>query len=600
MVTLNEYLGDEEPKKNLLNRLFGGDFSKAFRQGFEMTSEDRRDYIQFIRDVENKAEAPRASMTFIQHPGIDVLRQAQVTGDVPGMGIPKISDQSLLYRGNYGMNAGPQQQATIPEIFVDDSADVRKAKEKKIAKMASNYRKELKKLSPATKSGYALGSLASDLTNDASRNLWWLFNASQAIGNIGSEFVANTVNPALFEKESLSLEDAEKAGWVKYKEPDDSSFDPSFETEAEWNARQRADRNNYGRDAVGVRISKDPGSKHPVGRRRFNQNAVQLAATLPIGLAINSGIGLMGRQDGYAATVPNADDPRKSDNLLAEGASRYFLGREGNLLPVEDFLMERPDVTPAEYNAYKGYLRDRDIDLNIFDDGKLNLGGVVKTNPDGIRGAEVSFLGKSLPVNDTWIPALSALAGTAAGAYVPRRLGVKNKAAVLGTLFGGGMGGLLAGTTAGNAMENERRRRNFNERNPNTDYDKFKGRTKDLLDKKMKMTAANPNAAAEREQSGVGFNKRVYQQSLLDNALNQQIQIDSIASEGERTQANAIQNEQLNQLAKAGLIDRQMRYQADGMSSYEAAQRNYDEATAIVAERWLAREAMKQAEKERG
>ena len=543
---------EQRKKKSALQEL-----KDAIVQGYEMTSEDRRDYLQFIRDLEGKAEAPRASMTFIQHPGIEVLRQAQASGDMPNIVRP-ISDESLLHRGNYGLMAGPQMAFDIPVIEPGDAPEVIAKKKADTARLASGYRKQLKDLPNATKAGYALGSMASDITNDASRNLWWLFNASQAIGNIGSEFVANVVNPALFEKENLSINDAVKQGLIRYVEPDDSDFNPDFESSADWDARQRQNISNYRRDKPGVKFSKIRNDPAPIGRRRFNQNAIQAATTLPIGLAINAGIGLMGRREGYAATVPDEDDPRQTSNAVAEVASRYFLGREGNLLPVEDFLLERPDVSAAEYASYKNYLRDRDIDLNPFDDGRVNLGGVLKTNPDGIRGAEVSFLGKSLPVNDTIVPALSALVGTAVGAYIPKRFGMKNKAATIGTLFGGGMAGLAAGTTAGSALENERRRRNFEENNPGIELDQYKKNAADLLELKTKMQRENPNADTERAESKVGFSKRAQQQALQTKALEQQVLIDQLLNTEKKAEANNLMATQQWALKKASAIDQEI------------------------------------------
>ena len=235
----------------------------------------------------------------------------------------------------------------------------------------------------------------------------------------------------------------------------------------------RDNAKNYKRSAPGVRVRFDKGSKKwEVRRRAYSPTLVNIASMLPAAIAVNTGIGLMGsedngsitgRQAGYTAAVPDELDPRVTSNAIAEVGMRYLLGREGRLMDTDDFLLERPDVTAGEYASYKGYLRDRDTDLNPFDDGKINIAGILKTNPDGIRGAEVNFLGKSMGVNDTIIPTLSAIGGSALGALVgyrnPRIRG--NKAATIAALAGGGTAGLLGGQVTGSALEDQRRRNNF-------------------------------------------------------------------------------------------------------------------------------------------
>ena len=78
-----------------------------------------------------------------------------------------------------------------------------------------------------------------------------------------------------------------------------------------------------------------------------------MAASAPAVIAVSMGLGNAYRQPGYKAVVPDEDDPTKSANLLAEGIDRYFLGRSGQLLPYDEFVKERPDVSRAEYNQYK-------------------------------------------------------------------------------------------------------------------------------------------------------------------------------------------------------------------------------------------------------
>ena len=89
-------------------------------------------------------------------------------------------------------------------------------------------------------------------------------------------------------------------------------------------------------------------------QRRLNPNVQTAVGLLGSSLAVNSGIGLLSREPGYSASAPDELDPRETSNALFEVESRYLLSREGNLLPKDDFLLERPDVTASEYAMYKG------------------------------------------------------------------------------------------------------------------------------------------------------------------------------------------------------------------------------------------------------
>ena len=139
-----------------------------------------------------------------------------------------------------------------------------------------------------------------------------------------------------------------------------------------------------------------------------------MAATLPAVLATSFGVGNVAREEGYKAVLPGEGDPRVSENALAEAGSRYFLGRTGGLLPYNEFVKERPDVSKEEYYKYKTYLFDKQTDLNPLD-GDFNIGGVVKGTVDGIHGPEVSFLGKSIPALSGMVPIATAIAGSRRG-----------------------------------------------------------------------------------------------------------------------------------------------------------------------------------------
>lgn len=134
----------------------------------------------------------------------------------------------------------------------------------------------------------------------------------------------------------------------------------------------------------------------------ISNDASRFAATLPAVLAVSLGMGQFGRAPGFKAVIPSEDDPRETDDAVMEAASRYFLGRSGRLLPYDEFVKERPDVSPQEYRAYKQYL--------------FGNQGVLKATDEGILGPEVAFMGKSIPVTTAIAPAVAGLIGTAAGA----------------------------------------------------------------------------------------------------------------------------------------------------------------------------------------
>jgi hypothetical protein len=96
------------------------------------------------------------------------------------------------------------------------------------------------------------------------------------------------------------------------------------------------------------------------------------AMSIPAGIAINTGLGLMtpfGGAEGYKAALPSEEDPSKTSNVIGEVAAKYLLGRTGNLLPYPEFVKVRPDVSGDEYGRYKAFKFDKP-DINPFDDGK--------------------------------------------------------------------------------------------------------------------------------------------------------------------------------------------------------------------------------------
>ena len=252
---------------------------------------------------------------------------------------------------------------------------------------------------PVRRMGQLAGSAARDVLNDDTRGLWWLLNAFQATGDIITQEVHRRANKDLYKKGVL------------------------------------------------------------VDKRGRDMSGTLKFLPVPAGIAINTGLGLMtpfGGAEGYKAAMPSAEDPTKTQNVLGEVAMKYFLGRTGNLLPYDEFKKVRPDVSREEYGRYKAFKFNKKEDWNPTDDGQTTmLGGALKYTNEGIHGPEMQFLGRSLPVTTGFTPFVGAVAGGAAGLR-SRRVG--QGAVTAGTL--GGFGGLAAGSLLGNALEQERRRRN--------------------------------------------------------------------------------------------------------------------------------------------
>ena len=141
-----------------------------------------------------------------------------------------------------------------------------------------------------------------------------------------------------------------------------------------------------------------PGRQAPLIKNR----TVRMATTLPALIGVSMAVGNAYRQPGFKAAVPSEGDPTQTADPLAELGARYFLGRTGALLPYEEFVKERPDVTKGEYDAYKSYLFGNALPL--------------KATAEGIHGPEVTFLGKSIPLATGVLPAVAAVIGGRIGA----------------------------------------------------------------------------------------------------------------------------------------------------------------------------------------
>ena len=186
----------------------------------------------------------------------------------------------------------------------------------------------------------AAGVVAGDVASDGLRNIWWFINAPQALA-------------------ALATEEASR---------------------------------HQGAHITGSK-------KVPV----FQNRSMRMAATLPAVIATSAGIGNFSRPEGYKAVIPSEEDPRESANPVAEATARYFLGRSGGLLPYDEFVKERPDVSREEYNDYKNYL--------------FANKSPIKAKADGIHGPELNFMGKSIPALSTGVPLAAAVGGTMYGIH---------------------------------------------------------------------------------------------------------------------------------------------------------------------------------------
>ena len=350
----------------------------------------------------------------------------------------------------------------------------------------------------ATKVGQVTGRVGQDIVRDSTRGLWWLFNAPQAVVDVTSEHVLHKMNPDLKKDQTVLDEDGNH---VYLNLEDRASIKKAFDlglTDEDGNLRKDV---RYGEPEVPIDNRDMPTGpsaqkyqKRPLMRSQIPSGLVN-TMRIPTSLAINAGMGLFhyaGGMEGYEAAIPSQDDPSKTENVLAEIAAKYIVGRTGNLLPYDEFKKVRPDVSEGEYKAYKAFKYDKEVDLDPTD-GDVNLLplGLLKATTDGIHGAEVQFLGKSLPVNTALLPVATAMTGAAMGVYGGEKqrkayetdgkkyLGivppvmtdpslregseeqrVQRSKRTVGRTIGGGLAGYAVGAIGGQLLENERRRRN--------------------------------------------------------------------------------------------------------------------------------------------
>ena len=320
---------------------------------------------------------------------------------------------------------------------------------------------QLRKDKPlAYQTGQFLGTAAADLTQDTSRGLWWLINALQATGQVVNDAALQKVVPELWGRSPVTRQ-VKAIGTDGKKVTNDRQLNMTVENDINYavnNSMVRIGDNEQLQPMRGYSFKKDGAGDNILQKNNYTRGMIA-ATAIPTGLAINTGLGLMtplGGAEGYKANNPSPDDPTKTNNVLAEVAQKYILGKTGGLLPYEEFKKVRPDVSRDEYKAYQADRFNNSEDWNPLDGDVSLLGGALKANVDGIHGAELSMLGRSLPVTTGVVPFVTALAGTALGGRYGHK---QHQKGAMGALVGG-LGGNLIGAGAGSIIENERRRRN--------------------------------------------------------------------------------------------------------------------------------------------
>ena len=383
-------------------------FRIGFDRDFGAGGEDMRKVGYLIREMEGKqAEAPKMGNMIVS------WLTGQRARDFAGMA----KDEGIAAR-------------KIHDIALSDDAVVR--------------------------AGQAVGTIAGDLTQDATRRFYWLLNALQATGEVINEEVLTRANDKLYGKHAVGFN----------TNPPELSGGRGEGLDSDTIKRLRRERKLEAVDAGFAHLKGDdretlvPRRGYSIQddgeilKRNFDPGYIQ-ALSWPTGIAINTGLGLMtpfGGAEGYKAAIPSEDDPTKTANMLGEVGLKYIMGRTGQLLPYEDFKKVRPDVSKDEYMRYKAFKYDKEEDWNPMDDGDATIGsGALKFTDEGIHGPEVQFLGRSLPMTTGAVPFGGALLGGA--------MGVRTERPIRGG-FLGGMAGLAVGQVAGNLLEQERRRRN--------------------------------------------------------------------------------------------------------------------------------------------
>jgi hypothetical protein len=336
-----------------------------------------------------------------------------------------------------------EREQWLPDDFADSKqAPLTPAQyDSMLAAAAGELRQEMKAQPALKKVGQVIGKAGADIAEDRTRSLWWLLNAPQAVTSTVADLVVGGVNPNLRSRRDFRAKDFQEAvAQGKLRKIGNEPLHENSKVMDEFNeavaggldeaiGNEWFNRNNFEPASPGVRHRYLEDEKQTIfSERRVNPNKIALFGLGGTALATNAGLGLVGtedtgipfvgRREGYGAVVPDSEDKRKSASPVEETIGRYFLSRDGKLLPKREFLRERPDVSPEQFTDYNSYSFDKKTDLNPLD-GKINIGGIAKANLNGIHGPEVQFLGQTLSLNEAIVPIAGALAGTALGGLGP-------------------------------------------------------------------------------------------------------------------------------------------------------------------------------------
>ena len=164
---------------------------------------------------------------------------------------------------------------------------------------------------PVRRAGEVVGVIGSDLVEDRTRELWWLLNAAQAVGTVSLEAALKKHAPDLYKKDELYMtKDGDLTKEHLEGTPIKSDKDAMITGLAYQDENQQVRPKKH--------ISKTKGGQWQIARHQPGHISM---LNVPIGFAINSGIGLMnpfGGQEGYKAVFESDDDPSKTSNVIGE------------------------------------------------------------------------------------------------------------------------------------------------------------------------------------------------------------------------------------------------------------------------------------------
>lgn len=331
------------------------DLGRVFQQAFNAGSKEYQQHLARLAGNGGYEVAPIQGM-IASSPLLGVARQAlphSVGKTEWGQGLVKMLPEGKARRvaGNLPLGGYSEEQSEQFSQARADDPELRRYTVE-LGKLPSldgpeevnagtgNYR---------AKAAQVAGVAANDLVTDGLRNIWWFLNAPQAITTVAML---------------------------------------------------------HGMHQAGQKFKQDSGQGKFIGADAplITRRAPRMAALAPAWIAMSMGIGNFGREAGYKAALPSEVDPRQTADPLGELGTRYFLGRSGALLPYDEFVEERPDVSRGEYNAYKSYLFGNSMPI--------------KATLDGIHGPEVTFMGKSIPLATGVLPAVAAVIGARRGMKV--------------------------------------------------------------------------------------------------------------------------------------------------------------------------------------